>query len=433
SGALGGHDLDVRSVWSMGYSGKGLVVSILDDGIEHWHSDLKDNYDPDASYDINGHDADPAPRDTPTNVNRSAPSLTACQLSCRPVDFGGPAPTAQESGKVTCRSESGHQPLLPARKFSKLLDSSAAKPAPGPASRQPSRLPQPRHSGSRLKPPADAADAEDALLSQPQQLYPQSSADCSIPPASSSTNSPSSASSKSACGILDLSLKRLADAGVADVQKPQQQQQQASTQSSSSRRTIAKPQRQEFHRRAEQPAAGLKPYPSTADTHRLAELTGLSYPQVKKWFANRRMRDKNSLRAAARRCASGRPHPQHEDDALRIQDVAHGTAHSGRLSAHRREARPECLLNSTRKRRVSHVSPGWWQRPSCDWSGRCPTSSPSAPTCRAPTLLSPVSPADLKSVRLVGLRQQGEVEVPDELPGQHFVAAGSACRPLRGA
>jgi hypothetical protein len=37
-------------------------VSILDDGIETEHPDLKDNYDPEASFDLNDNDSDPSPR-----------------------------------------------------------------------------------------------------------------------------------------------------------------------------------------------------------------------------------------------------------------------------------------------------------------------------------------------------------------------------------
>ena len=55
------HHMNVEAVWEMGYSGKGVVVSIIDDGIEHSHPDLHDNYDPKASTDINGHDDDPFP------------------------------------------------------------------------------------------------------------------------------------------------------------------------------------------------------------------------------------------------------------------------------------------------------------------------------------------------------------------------------------
>ena len=51
-------------------SGRGVVVSILDDGIEHTHPDLRQNYDPLASTDINGRDDDPMPRPTYNNENK---------------------------------------------------------------------------------------------------------------------------------------------------------------------------------------------------------------------------------------------------------------------------------------------------------------------------------------------------------------------------
>ncbi|KAL9969268.1 hypothetical protein ACROYT_G021464 [Oculina patagonica] len=58
-----GVDINVLPVWARGYSGKGVVVSVLDDGIDHTHPDLKNNYDPDASFDFNDFDGDPKPRD----------------------------------------------------------------------------------------------------------------------------------------------------------------------------------------------------------------------------------------------------------------------------------------------------------------------------------------------------------------------------------
>ncbi len=50
-----------------GYTGKGVVVTILDDGIQPNHPDLATNYDPQASYDINDNDPDPTPQDNGDN------------------------------------------------------------------------------------------------------------------------------------------------------------------------------------------------------------------------------------------------------------------------------------------------------------------------------------------------------------------------------
>ncbi|KAM8892325.1 furin (paired basic amino acid cleaving enzyme) b isoform 2-T4 [Spinachia spinachia] len=63
-------DLNTKAAWALGYTGKGVVVTILDDGIEKDHPDLISNYDPEASYDVNDGDADPQPRYTQRNENR---------------------------------------------------------------------------------------------------------------------------------------------------------------------------------------------------------------------------------------------------------------------------------------------------------------------------------------------------------------------------
>ncbi|KAK6179824.1 hypothetical protein SNE40_012095 [Patella caerulea] len=63
-------DLHVIPLWNRGLSGKGVTVSILDDGLEYKHEDLIDNYAPEASYDFNNKDPDPTPRYDPTNENK---------------------------------------------------------------------------------------------------------------------------------------------------------------------------------------------------------------------------------------------------------------------------------------------------------------------------------------------------------------------------
>ena len=60
-----GHHMNVESAWSAGVSGRGVAVTILDDGIEKDHPDLIRNYDPLASTDINDNDSDPNPRYSP--------------------------------------------------------------------------------------------------------------------------------------------------------------------------------------------------------------------------------------------------------------------------------------------------------------------------------------------------------------------------------
>lgn len=42
--------MNVKPAWQKGYTGKGVVVSILDDGIEKDHPDLKRNYVSKNSY-----------------------------------------------------------------------------------------------------------------------------------------------------------------------------------------------------------------------------------------------------------------------------------------------------------------------------------------------------------------------------------------------
>ncbi|XP_069195959.1 furin-like protease 1 isoform X4 [Procambarus clarkii] len=66
----GSLDMNVQAAWAEGVTGKGVVVTILDDGLEKDHPDLIKNYDPNASYDVNSHDQDPMPRYDLVDSNR---------------------------------------------------------------------------------------------------------------------------------------------------------------------------------------------------------------------------------------------------------------------------------------------------------------------------------------------------------------------------
>ncbi|XP_046966710.1 furin-like protease 1 isoform X3 [Vanessa cardui] len=66
----GGLDMNVIPAWREGITGRGVVVTILDDGLETDHPDLVANYDHMASYDVNSHDPDPQPRYDMIDSNR---------------------------------------------------------------------------------------------------------------------------------------------------------------------------------------------------------------------------------------------------------------------------------------------------------------------------------------------------------------------------
>jgi subtilisin family serine protease len=55
------HPLNTRAAWARGYTGKGVVVVVVDDGLEWTHPALLPNYDKEASVDLVDGDADPAP------------------------------------------------------------------------------------------------------------------------------------------------------------------------------------------------------------------------------------------------------------------------------------------------------------------------------------------------------------------------------------
>ncbi|KAI3381376.1 hypothetical protein SNEBB_005173 [Seison nebaliae] len=62
--------MGIKEAWSAGYSGKNIVITIIDDGIERSHPDLRTNYDKRASIDLNDRDDDPTPRYDLDNSNR---------------------------------------------------------------------------------------------------------------------------------------------------------------------------------------------------------------------------------------------------------------------------------------------------------------------------------------------------------------------------
>lgn len=57
-----GHDLNVTGVWQDGITGEGATAVMVDDGIDMYSDDLKDNYFAKGSYDFNENTDEPKPR-----------------------------------------------------------------------------------------------------------------------------------------------------------------------------------------------------------------------------------------------------------------------------------------------------------------------------------------------------------------------------------
>lgn len=62
-------DLNVLPLYRLGVTGRGVRIAVLDDGLEYTHDDLRNNYDPYISYDVNEGDEDPLPRYELSGIN----------------------------------------------------------------------------------------------------------------------------------------------------------------------------------------------------------------------------------------------------------------------------------------------------------------------------------------------------------------------------
>ncbi|GAB1602886.1 proprotein convertase subtilisin/kexin type 7-like, partial [Argonauta hians] len=59
-----GMDIDVMRVWKYNVTGKGVVVAVVDDGVEWNNPDIEKNYCAKGSWDLNDNDPDPMPSDS---------------------------------------------------------------------------------------------------------------------------------------------------------------------------------------------------------------------------------------------------------------------------------------------------------------------------------------------------------------------------------
>jgi len=94
--------MNLGPAWQKGYTGKGVVVSILDDGIQTNHPDLALNYDHQASTDINDNDDDPMPRDNGDNKHGTRCAGEVAAVAFNQYCGDGVAYNASIGGKVIC-------------------------------------------------------------------------------------------------------------------------------------------------------------------------------------------------------------------------------------------------------------------------------------------------------------------------------------------
>jgi kexin len=57
-----GHDINITGVWMQGITGHNSTVALVDDGLDMYSDDLKDNYFAEGSYDFNDQTLEPRPR-----------------------------------------------------------------------------------------------------------------------------------------------------------------------------------------------------------------------------------------------------------------------------------------------------------------------------------------------------------------------------------
>jgi len=58
---INGVDVNAEGAWKLGYTGAGVTVAVVDDGLQRTHPDIASNYNATGSYDFNEGDGDPSP------------------------------------------------------------------------------------------------------------------------------------------------------------------------------------------------------------------------------------------------------------------------------------------------------------------------------------------------------------------------------------
>tara|TARA_B100000900_G_scaffold412360_1_gene433973 strand:+ start:3117 stop:6935 length:3819 start_codon:yes stop_codon:yes gene_type:complete len=103
SGTLG-EDANITSVWNS-YTGNGIIISVVDDGLDKDHPDISPNYSPNHSYDWCNNDADPTP--TSNNGHGTAAGGVAAAAGDNTIHVAGAAYDATLAGSTLIACWSG--------------------------------------------------------------------------------------------------------------------------------------------------------------------------------------------------------------------------------------------------------------------------------------------------------------------------------------
>ena len=119
-GGTAGTDIRVTNVWAQGYFGEGIVIGIVDDGVQYTHPDLSPNYEAAYSRNWNGTPGgllDPAPFPSRDNHGTPCAGLVSARGN-NELGVSGVAPLSRFSGLRLTATEVGDSDEAEAMAFS---------------------------------------------------------------------------------------------------------------------------------------------------------------------------------------------------------------------------------------------------------------------------------------------------------------------------
>jgi subtilisin-like proprotein convertase family protein len=116
TGGVVDEDANITGVWN-NYNGTGIVISVVDDGLDHEHPDIEANYNPSYSFDWCNDDPDPSPNSW--NGHGTAAGGVAAAVGDNGIDVTGAAFGANLSGSTLIACSSTDQMEADALSFQK--------------------------------------------------------------------------------------------------------------------------------------------------------------------------------------------------------------------------------------------------------------------------------------------------------------------------